>query len=58
VARLVGPDVLALLDCGCRVEVRDDGLHVFPCGPEHEQAHIEACQKVAAETGIECGVEP
>jgi hypothetical protein len=49
---LVGPDVLAVIGCGCTVTVEDDGLHIHPCCDEHRVVHEAVAAKFASELGI------
>jgi hypothetical protein len=43
---------LTVMACGCRVEIADDGLHVFACSPEHEAIHEQVCSEFSQELGI------
>jgi hypothetical protein len=46
--------VSASAECGCRVELGDDSLEVFPCANEqHARALAAAARDLAERTGIE-----
>jgi hypothetical protein len=50
---------MAEAECGCRVEIDDDTIHVWPCSIEHEPAMTSAARELAQQTGIELElVEP
>jgi hypothetical protein len=46
------PDALELLPCGCRVEARDDGMHIWPCSAGHLAAHDQAVAESMRPIGI------
>ena len=49
---------MAEADCGCRVEIGDDEIHVWPCGPDHEPAIVGTARDKATELALELVVEP